>query len=498
MHCSNIIAQVSPLWDLIPNLPQESGGYKVLTDHSNNVYVCGYDSSYTNQPGAYKNLVLYKTDPAGNYIWHLTFSTYSSFGMVMDDSDFIYLDINGITKIDTSGNIVWQNNSIIPADTNYQQPVRGNLSYIDKKRNIYSTGLIVYKPNGQYDICLAKFDSTGNFLWNAVWTSYPPHITQDHVYGIEVDNQNNIYICGAEDYFASYGDGNAILLKYDANGVLKWEYKYSGIQSKNDNFLYLAIDSNQNIYLAGNENADNDYRSAMLLKIDSSKNLIWKINYSSPTNQRDAASSLKVDTLNNIYFSGSYYGTSIFLSKYSESGVLIWSLLQPPPFIGSYYINEMTIDHQGNVILIGNQMDSLFVSSINSNGVIGFLSKYPKGGGYGAKSVGIDQLDNILVTGGLQGSKMIILKYGNFFSGMNEISNLNSIKLFPNPSKGKFYINDNDIEINEIDIFDFKMTFIKSFSFTNHFDLSMYPAGIYFYTVKSKDGKMFYGKIIKL
>src|SRR5437870_3169231 len=134
-------AQVNPVWVTQPALPPNSEGAKVLTDHANGVYVSGFDSMFKVGMNYYSSLVLVKTDANGNFLWKIPFGSYSSANMVKDDSDNIYLDTDGITKIDSAGNFIWQNNAVIPADTNYGYPVRGKIFTLDKFKNIYTLGI---------------------------------------------------------------------------------------------------------------------------------------------------------------------------------------------------------------------------------------------------------------------------------------------------------------------------------------------------------------------
>src|SRR5207253_1586294 len=155
------------------------------------------DSVFTIAHVGYSHLVLVKTNPNGNFLWKLPFDTFTSANMVMDDSDNIYLDTHGITKIDSSGNIVWQNNAVIPPDSDYIYPIRGKVAVIDKYKNLYTLGETTARSTANEHICLAKFDSLGNFLWNAVYNSLTG---RDFPGKLAIDKYGNIYVSGMGGY----------------------------------------------------------------------------------------------------------------------------------------------------------------------------------------------------------------------------------------------------------------------------------------------------------
>ncbi len=486
-------AQLISTWVIQPNLPPHSSGSRVLTDHSNNVYVSGIDSFFHHQTNFYQNFVLLKTDPDGNYLWKRHFAYPGSY-MLMDNSDNIYLDIDGITKLDTAGNIVWQNNSTIPINPVYSNPVKGYLKLIDNNRNLYSLGYIKKNSTYDFDICLAKFDSLGNFLWNAVWDSF---LGDDYSADMAVDNSGNVYVSGIEDYFSIMGNSNGVLLKYDAFGNKVWQYEYNGSQNKNDFFSNIAIDSNQNILIAAIENFDIDHSNDLLIKLDSAKNVIWKRNYSSSINGNEGSPEIKMDSENNIFLVGKS-NSNIFINKYSNAGNLIWSNLFNFDISSHYALEygDLSLDHYGNLIIVGRK-DSIFTAIFDTNGNSFFVNHYSCGGGNGAQSVCIDQANNILVTGDLQGPKMIILKYGNMTSGINGTTFTTSILVYPNPSHDQFNINQDANEISQISIYNNQGGIILNLKKTNQFDLTNYSSGLYFYSLQFKDGRIVNGKIIK-
>ena len=70
----------------------------------------------------------------------------------------------------------------------------------------------------------------------------------DFGYGVAVDSSDNVYLTG---YTNSSGAGmyDMVLVKYDSSGELHWDTTWGGNNS--DKGIGIAVDSSDNIYLAG-------------------------------------------------------------------------------------------------------------------------------------------------------------------------------------------------------------------------------------------------------
>jgi hypothetical protein len=112
-----------------------------------------------------------------------------------------------------------------------------------------------------------KFDSTGN----RIWSSYYGDACSSQFYDVETDIDNNIYLTGRTLCLSgiatpgSYQDScggitsnvyDAMLVKFNSNGNRLWGTYFGGLED--DQGLCLHIDKQQNIYMGGVTESENN------------------------------------------------------------------------------------------------------------------------------------------------------------------------------------------------------------------------------------------------
>jgi gliding motility-associated-like protein len=144
---------------------------------------------------------------------------------------------------------------------------------------------------------------------------------------IEVDASGNSYVCGyitGETAFdvtvvepQALGNGDIYVAKYNSSGQLTWVRRYGG--SFSDRAYDLAIDSDQNIYITGQYygtvnfgtyilNSTANSKDIFLLKMDPSGEVLWA--RSEGGSGSENASGITTDNLNNLILTGQYTGSS--------------------------------------------------------------------------------------------------------------------------------------------------------------------------------------------
>ncbi len=222
------------------------------------------------------------TDSAGNV--YIAGST-SSFGA--GGQDVLLL------KYDSTGNLVWAKTWGGSGDE------AGNGVAVDSSGNVYVTGGTTSFGGGSNDVYLLKFDSAGNLLWSQTWggSSY------DVGYDVVIDATGNLYVA-AESY--SFGFA-AVLLKYDTSGNLLWARTWKG-PATYDSAYTVTVDPSGNAIEAGiswDYSVSPSRNSILLLKYDSSGNLLWTRNWAGPSEDEAWGSkAVQVDTGGNIYIAG--------------------------------------------------------------------------------------------------------------------------------------------------------------------------------------------------
>lgn len=195
-----------------------------------------------------------------------------------------------VAKLDSALNWVWAK-SCGSADAEYINSIAA-----DPSGNVFITGSFYYSAffgttsltsAGDYDIYVAKLDSSGNWLWavNAGGSSY------DEARDIACDSAGNAYLTGSvwdNAYFgsiqvSSWGDVDAIVAKIDPAGTWQWCKHAGGFQS--DYGIGINVDASANVYVTGSFSGVGNfgtvglesvgYHDIFAAKLNSSGDWLW-------------------------------------------------------------------------------------------------------------------------------------------------------------------------------------------------------------------------------
>ncbi|HQY19912.1 MAG TPA: T9SS type A sorting domain-containing protein [Ignavibacteria bacterium] len=335
---------------------------KILVDNDNNVYIFGSG----NQTGSATDFLIIKYSPDGNILWTELF--------------------NG------SGNSFDHINS----------------ACFDNSGNIYVTGYTTDFESRNL-ITTAKFDTSGNFIWSNVFSK------QGYIIGdgkdIIVDNSDNILVCGSIKREIGFFDIEVI--KYSPEGDEIWSNTFNGEGNGHDNPVTLKNDNLDNIIIAGTSKSLSTDSDMIIIKYDSSSNLIWKKTFNGTADLGDVLTSMVLDTESNIYFCGNKFNTQssydYFYAKLDQNGNIIWS--------GSYNGIGNSIDIPSSIIL--DSFNNVYITGFSRAGMdLGsedFLTiKLDQDGNTGwvrnfdgiangmdqANSIAVDNYGNVYVGGG--------------------------------------------------------------------------------------------------
>jgi hypothetical protein len=236
--------------------------------------------------------------------------------------------------------------------------------------------------DGVFDISLMKFDESGNKLWG----TYFGGDGYDRVYGLDISNDNNIYITGntfsadmatpgVHQEFQVNGD-EVIVAKFTGAGVLVWSTYYGGDQ--HDFGAVIAVDADNNSYITGHtysttliatagmyKEVFSGASNAYVAKFDDLGVLDWATYYGE---QLEEGWGIGLDADANVYISGgtqSSFGIATpgthqltfggyndaFLAKWDTDGDFQW---------GTYYGDApndqsygLTVDREGYAYMTG-------------------------------------------------------------------------------------------------------------------------------------------------
>ena len=214
-------------------------GNGITADNWGNVYLTGPfsgtdvdfdpgpDTAYLTSAGGY-DVFFAKYDPSGNYLWA------KRVGGTGDD-------IGGDIVVDSLSNIY------IPCyfhGTSVDFDPGPGTSYLSSA--------------GGFDIALAKYDASGNYLW-ANRFGGPG---DDYSGGILLDEEANIYLTGSftgtnvdfdpgpdTAYLNSNGNSDIFFARYNSLGEYLWAASIGG--TGGDNGMGIAINSSKRIYISG-------------------------------------------------------------------------------------------------------------------------------------------------------------------------------------------------------------------------------------------------------
>jgi len=268
---------------------------------------------------------------------------------------------------------------------------------------------------GNLDGFIIKFTSAGVRLWG----TYFGGTSQERLYAVGVDNDNNIVVFGSTfsnglatqgAHQISYGGNeDACLIKYNPDGVLLWCTYYGG--DSEDEGYRLSLDANKNIYLTGFTRSANNisttashqtsmggWQDAYVAKFSATGTLIWGTYYGG--HLMDEGDGISVDSAGNVVVAGYTHSTNaistsgshqvnpggsqdVFVVKFNNSGNRLWATY----YGGSsddYCINLET-DYTNNIYFTG------YTASTNAIATGGSYQPSYGGGIYDAYMVKLDE-----------------------------------------------------------------------------------------------------------
>jgi len=196
---------------------------------------------------------------------------------------------------------------------------------VDGAGSVYVTGSSEDSISG-YDYATVKYNASGEEQWVGRYNG--PGNSTDGADALAMDGAGTLYVTGL-----SKGSGSGydyLTIKYSAaTGDTLWARRYNGPANSDDLVTAMAVDDSGYIHVTGRSQGINfDYAT---VKYNASGEEQWVARYNGPGNLDDAAKSLAVDAMGNVYVTGGtdydyYYsrGGDYATIKYSASGVAQW------------------------------------------------------------------------------------------------------------------------------------------------------------------------------
>ena len=322
-----------------------------------------------------------------------------------------------ITKLDSSGNVIWTRQFGTVENEVIQW------SAMDKSENVYITGStrgdLKGNNNGEEDIFIVKYDPEGHLMWfNQIGTD-----STDIGNGIFADEKGFIYVTGITSGKLGKslnGKTDGFILKLDNEGKLIFAHQFG--TSENDQGIALTGDNSSNIYACGTTWGDlsaknKGFVDALIIKITDDGSKAESFQFGSEG--FDIPMAINIDDSGNIYIGGSTSGNfacpqkgegDCFLTKFNGNGEMVWNRqfgTQKNDGIRAIEINDNISDN----LLVCGVMNlppaQAFIKMFDKSGETlwekNFDSDFNKVDASG-KDVTIDKTGNLYTSGLTQGS----------------------------------------------------------------------------------------------
>ena len=286
----------------------------------------------------------------------------------------------------------------------------GNSLAVDSSGNVYVTGISMGSGTG-YDYATIKYNANGIQQWVQRYNG--PGNGDDYAYSITVEGLGNVYVTGSS---MGSGTGNDYAtIKYNTDGIQQWIQRYNGLVNGDDGANSIAVAGSGNVYITGWSAGNGTSYDYTTIKYSATGVQQWVQRYDGPVNGDDVVSSLTIDGSENVYLTGSSYGSGTGKDyatiKYNASGVQQWVQRYNGTGNGSDYAKSIAVDGSGNVYVTGYSSgngtgNDYATIKYNASGVQQWVQRY-NGTGNGndvAYSLVVEVLGNVYVTGSSLGS----------------------------------------------------------------------------------------------
>jgi len=309
-------------------------------------------------------------------------------------------------------------------------------------------GGIRLTATGNKDIFVAKYSSTGTYIWAKRFGGGSGRDSAANA--VAVDSAGNVIVTGSYQGTINFGGGSlssggtsltaVYLAKFSPSGTYMWAKSFAGGGQGNVGYG-VAVDGSDNVIMTGSfwgylsfggpSLNSGGTTNTFIAKYSSTGTYIWSTNLIS--SYSNIGNSVTADSGGNVVVTGSFSGTvyfdpglqysatsvgstpNIFLAKYSPTGGYLWS-----KSFGSsnyQYAYGVKTDSSANIIFTGNftsgpidfgggsltsggtNSTSVFLAKFSPTGTLIWSKNFPTTGYNQCRAVAVDNLDDIVITG---------------------------------------------------------------------------------------------------
>jgi hypothetical protein len=279
----------------------------IAVDRQGNVLVTGKSKNAADK----FQYATVKYDKAGNQLWVQTYvgpaaseDVPNSLAVDTDGNVYVTGQSKGVgsefdyatIKYSTDGAQLWVARYNGPGNTT-DQAIRVE---VDSAQNVYVTG--ASKGSGtDFDYATLKYSPAGVQLWVARYNGPANRI--DKATDLALDGNGSVFVTGSSE--VSGGKSDYATIKYSPDGVQLWAQRYDGPIADDDDANALLLDANGDVYVTGQSKGSStgyDFATVKYLGADGTQ--AWVSRFNSGGGNNDSAIGLALDTQFNIYVAG--------------------------------------------------------------------------------------------------------------------------------------------------------------------------------------------------
>ena len=228
-----------------------TGASSVAIGSDGSVYICGGTAS---ADLGHKAILIAKYNSSGALQWQKKLGSGTNRGnsVAVGSDGSVYIcgtTYSGgagssdafIAKFNSSGTLQWQKTL---GGSTYDN---GNSVAVGSDGSVYVVGYTKSAGAGDYDAFIAKFNSSGTFQWQKTLGGSD----YDDGTSVAVGSDGSVYICGNTNT-AGAGDYDVLIAKFNSSGTLQWQKTLGGSNSDRGNSV--AVGSDGSVYICGNTN----------------------------------------------------------------------------------------------------------------------------------------------------------------------------------------------------------------------------------------------------
>ena len=280
----------------------------------------------------------------------------------------------------------------------------GEAVAVDSSGNVYVAGYGDSATTSYNDGFVVKYDSSGSLQWQRYLGG--GFETNTIFESIALDSSNNVYVAGYTNQQGA-GSWDVLVAKYNSSGTIQWQRTLGGT-SIDQSFGGIAVDSSGNAYVIGyTMSTGAGDRDFLIVKYNTSGTIQWQRTLGDSFLQ--VGNAVAVDSSGNVYVTGSNaignfpsYQLRVLVAKYNTSGTIQW---QKVLYGSSDEAGKgIALDSSGNIYIAGFSKsfgagEDLVVAKYNSSGTVQWQRKLSGSSNESGTAISVDSSGNVYVTG---------------------------------------------------------------------------------------------------